>query len=74
MSDELTPQNMLRLYRERSPQDLTAQVKELRKMPERDRSELLFFMICHVTMALQQQGGAPSVAFDDVQRAVRGDA
>jgi len=41
-------------------------------MGDKDRDELLFYMISHATMALQQQGGAPAVAFEDVDRLIRG--
>lgn len=70
MKIEDYPTNMLRLYRERSPLELIEHAKAFRKMPERDRAELLFYMLQHVNMALQQ--GNPTQAFEDVERQIKG--
>lgn len=66
------PVKALELYRRRSPLELVEQARAFRRMGDKDRDELLFYMISHATMALQQQGGAPAVAFEDVDRLIRG--
>ena len=41
-------------------------------MPDKDRDELLFYMVQHLTLAFQQQGGLPAVEFKDVEKFIRG--
>lgn len=74
MNERDIPAFILTKYRENAPLALIEQAKAFRKMPERDRAELLFYMAHHANMALQQQGGAPALAYEDVDRAIRGDA
>jgi hypothetical protein len=66
------PIKALEMYRQHSPLALLEEAKALRRMPERDRTELLFYMISHATMALQQRDDAPARAFKDVDRLIRG--
>jgi len=71
---ELTPQAVLALYRERSSDQLNAQARIFRRMPERDRAELMFYMVSHLTMAMQDAVGAPTISLDEATRLIRGDA
>ena len=66
--------NMLRLYRQNSPLEMADQAKDFRRLSDKDRDELLWWMIMHANVALQQQGGAPTEAFNDIERRIRGDA
>jgi hypothetical protein len=72
MSETTLLMDMLRLYRERSPLGLVEHAQVFLRMSERHRAELLFYMIQHANMALQQRDDAPSRAFKDVERAVMG--
>lgn len=72
MMNALNPLDVLRLFRERSPLAVNEQAELFLKMSERHRSELLFYMLQHVNMALQQRDGAPTQALEDVARALAG--
>lgn len=57
-----------------SPLEMADQAKDFRRLSDKDRDELLWWMIMHANVALQQQGGAPTEAFNDIERRIRGDA
>lgn len=70
MIDKDLPVKILRLYRQNSPLELVEHAKAFGKMPVNDRLELLFYMLQHVTMAVQQT--TPAEAFEDVERKIKG--
>ena len=72
MSEAEDSRQALELYRRRSPLEMIDAAKAFRRMSDKDRDELLFYMVQHLTMALQQQGGLPAVEFKDVEKFIRG--
>lgn len=50
---ELSPRNLLKVYRDKSPMVINEQADMLGQLTPLERDELLFYMITHSTQALQ---------------------
>lgn len=50
---ELTPEHMLALYKQQSPDHLTEQFKMFKNMRMSEQIELLFYMVSHTNMITQ---------------------
>ena len=68
-SRDLLPTEALELYRQKSSPKLVEQTRLFHGMSDADRSELLFYMIHHNTLALQSV--APATVIEDVDGYMR---
>ena len=66
------PVKMLALYRQRSPLEINDAAKAFLRMARDDRDELLFYMVSHITVAMQQRDDAPGRTFEDIDKYLRG--
>lgn len=53
MNNDLSPANMLKLYRAHSSPDQKTQAKLFLQLPPEERLEMLFYMNVHLVAALQ---------------------
>ncbi len=66
----ITPEMMLKFYRENSPIIMVEQAEMFRKMPDKLRAELLFYMISHITLAMQESEGAQEISLDEAKQII----
>ena len=66
------PMDVLKLYRQRSPVGMDEGAALFLKLSERHRSELLWYMLQHITSVMMEDQGAKTTSIEEAERVLRG--